>query len=125
VRYSPNGSRIAAASTDGLLSVFEVRTGRVIYRAQAPEKTPFYGLDWSPDSALIAAGAGDHSIYVFRASNGSLYDTLVGHGTLVTAVAWSPNGRTLASTAGGLLVSEGLNQVSDGPDNAVHFWARH
>ena len=61
------------------------------------------------------------------------------------SIAWSPNGnalalgghfrekatgrrydtRTLDATAGGLLVSEVLNQVSDGPDNAVHFWARH
>ncbi len=124
-RYSPDGMRVAAAGTDGSLSVFAARTGRVLYRAHAPSNSALYGLDWSPDGALVAAGAGDHAIYVFNAADGSLYDKLVGHATLVTAVAWSPNGRTLASTAGGQLLSEALNDVIVGPDDAVHLWARH
>jgi WD40 repeat protein len=79
----------------------------------------------SPDAALIAAGASDHNIYVFNADDGSLYDTLVGHTTIVTAVAFSPDGRTLASTAGGPLLSESLNPISVGPDDFVHLWSRN
>jgi WD40 repeat protein len=123
-RYSPDGNRVAAAGTDGVLSVYEARTGRVLYRTSAPKPTAFHGLDWSPDGTLIAAGAADRSIYVFTAATGSLYDTLVGHRNLVTAVAWSPNGRTLASTAGGQRVAVANNQVSQGPDDAVHLWIR-
>ena len=66
----------------------------------------------------------DKNVYVFAATNGSLYDTLVGHGNIVTAVAWSPNSRTLASTAGGQRISMGNNQVVEGPDDAVHLWTR-
>ena len=79
----------------------------------------------SPDAALIATGASDHNIYVFNADDGSLYDTLVGHTTIVTAVAFSPDGRTLASTAGGPLLSESLNPISVGPDDFVHLWSRN
>lgn len=125
VRYSPDGTRVAAAGTDGVLSVYEARTGAVVYRANAPKNTPLHGLDWSPDGALLAAGADDDNVYVFDAATGRLADTLRGHATLVTAVAWSPDGRTLASTAGGQLVSLALNEVVDGPDNAVHLWTRN
>ena len=124
VRYSPDGRRVAAVGVDGTLSIFESRTGRVLMRVSAPDHTALHGLDWSPDGALIAAGGADKSVYVFSATDGSLYDRLTGHGTVVTAVAWSPNGRTLASTAGGQRISAALLHISQGPDNAVHFWTR-
>ncbi len=136
-RYSPDGTKIAAATSTGLLSVYTARTGTVLYRTHAgdvhkptrhngqPAYTALYGLDWSPDGTLIAAGAGDKNVYIFTAATGALYDTLVGHDTIVTAVAWSPNSRVLASTAGGPLLNESLNGVSNGPDDAVHLWLRH
>jgi WD40 repeat protein len=138
-RYSPDGTKIAAAGSNGVLTVYAARTGIVLYRTHAPGGrehkrhnspptyvyTALYGLDWSPDGALIAAGANDHNIYVFSAPTGDLYDTLVGHSTIVTAVSWSPNGRVLASTAGGPLLSSELNSVAQGPDDAVHLWTRH
>ncbi len=89
-----------------------------------PKNTALHGLDRSPDGALLAAGAADKTIYVYNAPDGSLYDRLVGHENVVTAVAWSPDGRTLAPTAGGPRLSLPLTDVVKGPDNAVHFWAR-
>jgi WD40 repeat protein len=138
-RYSPDGTKIAAATSTGVLSVYAARTGAVIYRTHAPggkgkkrHNAPttytyagLYGLDWSPDGTLIAAGSADKNIYVFSAGNGALYDTLVGSATTVTAVAFSPNSRTLASTAGGPLLSEAYNDVIQGPDDAIHLWSRH
>jgi WD40 repeat protein len=123
-RYSPDGKRVAAVGTDGTLNVYEARTGRVQYRVNAPRNSPQHALDWSPDGLLIATGGGDKNVYVYSAANGALYDTLVGHKTLVSAVAWSPNGRTLATAAGGQRISEALNQVRQGPDDAIHLWTR-
>jgi hypothetical protein len=37
-------------------------------------------------------------------------------------VAWSPDGETLASTAGGPLISQSLNQSVRGPDDTVRLW---
>ncbi len=121
-RYSPDGTQVAAAGADGVLSVFAAETGTLLYRVTAPSPTPLHGLDWSPDGTLIAAGAADHRVYLFDAADGTLADTLEGHGEIVTAVAWSPDGTMLGSTAGGPLLKLSLNQAVQGPDDAVHLW---
>lgn len=122
VRFSPDGTRVAAAGADGLLSVLDAETGAVAYRTGAPRSTPLHGLAWSPDGRLLATGADDHHIYLFDAATGARYDTLEGHADTVTAVAWSPDGRTLASTAGGPLLSVPLNEIVTGPDQAIRLW---
>src|SRR5262249_27822231 len=38
-RYSPDGNRVVAAGADGTVSVFQARTGRVLYRVAAPKNT--------------------------------------------------------------------------------------
>jgi len=118
VRYSPDGTRVAAGGADGV-SVLQSGTGQVIYRRALPA---VFGLDWSPDGAYIAAGANDHRVYLLSADDGGIYDRLEGHGERVTAVAFAPDGHTLASTAGGPLLNFDLNEVVHGPDDFVHLW---
>ena len=121
-RYAPDGTRAAATGADGTLTVFQAVTGQVMWRAIPPKATGLYGLDWSPDGRWIAAGAKDKSVYVYDAATGRLAQTIAGSGDLVTAVAWSPDGSTLASVAGGQLVQLGTNQESSGPDVSVRLW---
>jgi len=118
VRYSPDGTRVAAGGADGV-SVLQSGTCKVIYRRALPA---VFGLDWSPDGAYIAAGANDHRVYLLSADDGGIYDRLEGHGERVTAVAFAPDGHTLASTAGGPLLNFDLNEVVHGPDDSVHLW---
>lgn len=122
VRWSPDGDRLAAASADGLVSVFDT-AGAVVHRLAAPRSTSFQGLDWSPDGRFLAAGAGDHAVYVFDAATGEPFDRLDGHADDVAAVAWSPDGRKLASTAGGPRISMALHGAVSGPDQTIRVWA--
>jgi WD40 repeat protein len=124
VRWQPDGDRVAAVGTDGTLSVFEASTGAVVWRSGASRSTALHGLDWSPDGALLAAGGADRRIHVFEAADGARYDVLEGHADLVTAVAFSPDGATLASTAGGPVLSMALLESTTGPDTNVHLWTR-
>jgi WD40 repeat protein len=82
----------------------------------------FHGLAWHPGGKLLAAGGADARIYLFDAESGPRVYTLTGHDDVVTAVAWSPDGATLASTAGGPLIMLALVDASDGPDKTVRLW---
>jgi WD40 repeat protein len=121
-RYDATGTRLAAGGGDGTVSVLEALTGKVVWRAITPKATPVYGLDWSPDGSVIAAGAKNKSIYLYDAATGKLLQTVVGSQDGVTAVAWSPDGTTLASVAGGQLVNLSTNDLCEGPDVSVRFW---
>jgi WD40 repeat protein len=124
VRVSPDGTRVAAAGSDGLLAVYDVATGADVFRASVAGGSELHGLDWSPDGALLAVGAKDKSVYLVDATTGAFYDRLEGHADLVSAVAWSPDGTTLATTAGGARVSMALLDVATGPDQTIRLWAR-
>ena len=96
-------------------------SGKVLVREQ-PGPPAFHGLAWHPGGQLLAAGGADSRIFLFDGDSGDRVDTLTGHDDVVTAVAWSPDGTTLASTAGGPLIMLALVEVSDGPDEAVRLW---
>jgi WD40 repeat protein len=122
-RWAPDGERVAAAGTDGTLSVFDATTGgRVLQRQTMPKAGSLNGLAWHPGSRWLAGGGSDGRIYVYGTDANALYDTLEGHNDLVTALAWSPDGETLASTAGGPLLKQALVDVSDGPDQTIRLW---
>lgn len=122
VRYAPDGTRLAATGTDGALRLFASGSGAELARL-APSGAPaLHGLDWSPDGRWLAVGTATKRVLIYDARSGALADTLLGHADVVTAVAWSPDGTMLASTAGGPLINAALNDARDGPDMAVRLW---
>jgi WD40 repeat protein len=122
VDWSPDGSAVVSTSTNGGVSVHDAASGAVKFVATAPRRTEFHAVDWHPDGSVIAAGASDDHIYLFDAATGELADVLEGHDDTVSAVAWSPDGATLASTAGGPKLSMALLESTVGPDMAVRLW---
>src|SRR5207248_6906572 len=51
----------------------------------------------SPDGKKIATGGMDGIIHIWDAETGEFVRALVGHGSYVYGLAWSPDGHTLAS----------------------------
>jgi WD40 repeat protein len=107
VAFSPDGNRVATASDDGSWRLWDAATGtQVLQRpsslsndrqaeaARAPMCVTFNG-----EGTRIAVGRRDRIVEVADASSGELEMTLAGHGGGVWGVAFSPDGRRLASAS--------------------------
>ncbi|MBI3843277.1 MAG: protein kinase [Planctomycetes bacterium] len=93
---SPDDRRIAAVFSDSSVGLWDVDTGRSLWR-QDRGADPAWGIAYSPDRARIATGQDDGSIRLWDARNGHAIQTLdVGAGK-VYALAFSRDGRWLAS----------------------------
>lgn len=102
IRWSPNGKYIAAACYDRKAYVWEASTGRLVH-AYTGHKTILTGLAWSPDSKQLVTSDDSAQVQIWEATTGRRFLTYTGHqqNGLVLAVAWSPDGARIASSAGG------------------------
>jgi WD40 repeat protein len=98
VAFGPDGT-LAVGTVGGAVALFDARTRQL----KRMIKTHFvYSLAFSPDAKYVAGGVGDAAepIHIWRASDGALLRSYsFGHAAEVMGLAWSPNGRYLASAA--------------------------
>jgi len=96
VVWSPNGIRIASASYDKTVRIWDAAKGNTafIYRGHADR---VQAVAWSPDGKRIASASDDCTVQVWDATTGDHIFTYGGHTAHVTAVAWSPDGTRIAS----------------------------
>lgn len=104
--FSADGQRIVSSSEDKSLIVWDSLTGDVVWRADGFADA-INSAAYSPDGRTIAAAFGtyrytagtftDTSLRLFDAATGHELRHLEGHTGPVTALAFSPDGRTLLS----------------------------
>jgi WD40 repeat protein len=123
VAFSPDGKILATA--DGFtVRLWDVATGQEIHAFTDNTTTGIYGrrhaIAFAPDGKAVASvppptGSGpSKKIYLWDLTGGKLLRTLEGHRNEVFAIAFSSDGRTLASAGGD-------NHNGD-QDNAIHLW---
>jgi WD40 repeat protein len=103
--WSPDGERIASASMDGMVHIWDVASGKRLraYRGHVGEETWVLDVAWSPDGTRIASAEGgpgeerQYGVHVWEAATGAHLLTYQGHDAAIYSLAWSPDSTWVAS----------------------------
>lgn len=93
--YSLDGKRIASASADQTVRIWDAVTGRTqsVFREH---REPVYCTAFHPQGEMMAS-AGERSVMIWQAVDGQVLHTLKGHSDRITSIDFSPDGRWLIS----------------------------
>lgn len=97
VRFSPDGSLIAASMSDGSVGIFGTG-GKAVKDLRAHDRDAA-ALSFSPDGKLLASGGADGLVKLWDTRSWASLRVLSGHSGAVTSIAFTPDGRTLVSSS--------------------------
>jgi WD40 repeat protein len=101
--FSPDGSRLATASTSGMATVWDPATGTALFNLEGHTGI-VWDISFSPDGREIATASLDGTAIVWNVDaaagpSGQEKMTLTGHNGPLTRVAYSPDGQHLATAS--------------------------
>jgi WD40 repeat protein len=100
-RYSGDGARIVTGSGDGAVRIWAATTGALVREIGRATSRRYYATALSPDSKFIAAiNRTDAVAYVWDSASGALLAGIHNDASGVPALAFSADGRWLATSGG-------------------------
>jgi len=112
VAFSPDGTRLASADRNGHIIFWDTASGNQLLKLQAFQKDVF-SVTFSPNGQhLVVAGLDDlkktdellFGIRILDSISGQLRASIIGHKDRLRSVAYSPDGKLLATGGGDQLI---------------------
>jgi len=101
---SPDGKLLATAGEHGTLVIFETQTGKLLQRLQGhhaegnPRETTIRKILFTPDGTRLISAGNDKKLIIWQRKQNAFYQqTLTDFAQKVTALAISPDGKTVAT----------------------------
>ena len=104
VAFAPDGTRFAACSASGQVSVWEAGSLSPVCDLNGHQQSALT-LAWHPTRQELATGGQDSFVRIWNLEAGEEHTALPvgGHGSWAEHLAWSPDGQFLAASAGKVL----------------------
>ena len=100
VAYSPDGHRLATASHDKTVRIWDADTGQPIGQPLRGHDKHVTSVAYSPDGHRLATASYDKTVRIWDAGTGQpIGEPLRGHDAAVNSVAYSPDGHRLATAS--------------------------
>ena len=96
IGFSPGGKRLACASRNGALSIWNSATGQLQHPLIA-SGNPLFAVAFSPDGRTLATAGEDRLVQFWDVESQKVFAQFKGHTASVYALCFSPSGRVLAS----------------------------
>jgi hypothetical protein len=97
VAWSPDGVRLASASLDHTVRIWNAETGLCLWALKG-QYASVWSVAWSSDGTRLASASRDCCIKIWDPAGVCLL-TLTDHSDMVCGVVWSPTSATLASAS--------------------------
>ncbi|QRW00940.1 hypothetical protein RhiJN_28958 [Ceratobasidium sp. AG-Ba] len=95
---SADGTRIAVGCGDGIVKLWDARTGQQVGEPLHGHTHSVFSVGYSPDGAYIVSGSSDETVRIWDARTGQqVGEPLHGHTHWVLSVGYSPDGAYIVS----------------------------